>query len=237
MVTLCSLFFISTGKKTTAKECNDCDQISTAPGNADYSQMNCDCSCIGGLPVIVTSDNADTVKRNNKIDVWIDSGGEACPKYTWEIIGNGFHFGSVSGPNTAITNADSAILQIWADNNACGSAIITVRDCCGETSTISVREPDNGKWVLIEDIECGTLDNMPGAGTCHSDFYCIEGGFRYLDSWVAGTNMNTRWHSDGNCSKYSCTPYDQNYCYAPGYYPKFYHVGIHYKKKWRWDCQ
>ena len=101
---------------------------------------------------------------------------------------------------------------------------------------VSVREPISGRWVLIEEITCGTLENWPGNGTCHSDYYCIEGGYRYLDSWLAGTNMGYRWHPSGDCIKYPCTPYDRNYCYDPGFYPPFYHVGIHSKKMWRWDC-
>jgi hypothetical protein len=207
----------------------------TSAGSAGYTEeWRQTCDCDGGSPVIHLS--SDTVLRNNFIEAWVDSGNQACPTYTWTINGNGFYFYDTSGPTTASTGADSERIEIWADSAACGSAIITVTDKCGEKVTSSARQPNNGKWVLIEEITCGTVDSQPGSGNCNSDYYCTEGAYRYLDSWVAGTNMGTRWHPIGNCTKYPCTPYDRNYCYDPGYEPKFYHVGIQYKKKWIWDC-
>jgi len=231
-------FYMAIEGAVPAQDCQEETGASGTPtsaGNAGYTEewrQTCDCS--GRKPVICLS--GDILPRDNFIEAWVDSGNEACPDYTWIIIGNGFHFYNASGPTTATTGTDSERIEIWADSAACGSAIITVKDRCGEEATSSVRQPNNGKWVLIEEITCGTVDSMPGSGNCNSNYYCTEGAYRYLDSWVAGTNMGMRWHPIGDCTKYSCTPYDKNYCYDPGYYPKLYHVGIQYKKKWIWGC-
>jgi hypothetical protein len=207
----------------------------TFPGNAGYIEgWRQGCECNGVEPLIILSSH--TVTCNNYIEVWVDSGNQACPPYAWNLTGTGFHFNNQSGPETTTTDADYEKLEIWADSTACGSIIITVTDTCGIESTASVRQPDNGKWVLIEEITCGTVDSVPGSGTCHSNYYCTEGAYRCLDSWVAGTNMGTRWHPIIDCTKYPCTPYDKDYCKAAGFYHEFYHVGIHYKKKWIWDC-
>ena len=217
------------------QSCDEAIITSTEAGNRKIPPgWRSDCDCDDGTPVIFLS--SDKVERNNSIEVWVDSEGEACPAYTWTISGSGFHFNEISGPKTATTGADLERIELWADNSACGSAIITVTDACSKNMTASVREPIHGHWVLVEEITCGTVDAIPGQGNCRSDYYCTKGAYKYLDSWVAGTNMGTRWHPTGNCEKYPCTPYTRNYCYDPGYYPKFYHVGIQYKKKWKWNC-
>ena len=149
------------------------------------------------------------------------------PPYVWSVSGVGFSLTSSE------TNGLSNNLQ--AGSSACGPAQVNVIDAAHSSVTGYVR-CRNGRWVLIDDISCGTLDKVPGSGNCHSEFYCVDGKYRYMDSWVAGTCMSTRWHPTGDCQKYPCTPYTQNYCYASGYYPKFHHVGIHYKKRWEWVC-
>jgi len=148
----------------------------------------------------------------------------------------GFHFDDISGPEVTTTDGDWQALQVWADSTACGSAFITVTDGCGGVAEASIREPGYGRWVLVEEITCGTVDERAGSGNCQSHYSCIEGAYRYLDAYVAGTTMGLRWHPIGNCEKYRCTPYDRNYGYDPGYYPAFYHGGIYYKKMWRWEC-
>jgi hypothetical protein len=149
----------------------------TPSGDAVYTEeWRQTCDCDGGVPVIHLS--SDTVVRNNFIEVWVDSENQACAEYTWNISGSGFHFHNASGPTIARTEADSERVEVWADSTACGSAIITVTDKCGEEATSSARQPNNGKWFLIEDITCGTLDG--GTCDCHSNFYSTEGAYRYL---------------------------------------------------------
>jgi hypothetical protein len=175
----------------------------------------------------------DEIARKDYVNVWVDSEDRACPTYSWSVSGTGFHFDSASGPTTATTNADLEKLQLWADGTACGPATIIVTDLCEGNDEQYVR-CTNGHWVLVENISCGTLDCC--GGTCFSEFYCIQGKYRYMDSWVGGNLMGTRWHPAGNCVKYPCTPYTTDHCYDPGYYPPMYHVGIYSKKKWEWDC-
>jgi len=178
----------------------------------------------------------DKVSRGNSVQVWVDSNGHACPPYQWQVTGRGFHFESIAGPTTATSDGNGELLEVWADSTACGAAFITVGDGCGAVAEISIREPGYGRWVLVEEISCGTVDERPGSGNCQSHFSCIEGAYRYQDTYLAGTTMYIRWHPIGNCTKYPCTPYGSNYCYDPGYYFPFTHVGIYYKKMWRWDC-
>ncbi len=191
------------------------------------------CDCNGEKPAV--SSTGETVARNGFVTISIASGRATCGPYHWSVSGTGFHFDDVTGPTTATTDSDSETLQLWADDTACGSAEITVTDACNESGEISVRNPDHGHWVLVEDISCGTLDPDPGICDCTSVFECIEGGYKYQDAYIGGNRMN-RWHSNGTCSKYPCTPYDRDYCYCVGFYPKKYHVGMRWKKKWRWDC-
>ena len=171
--------------------------------------------------------NPDEIQPNTSAKVMVTGGS---PPLAWSVFGTGFSLEKVQGQDS-VDHERSKLLK--ASATACGTATISVTDKCGDSVTGYVR-CTNGQWVLIEDILCGTLDG--GACDCHSNYYCTQGGYRYLDSWLAGNLMGTRWHPTGNCTKYPCTPYDRDYCYCVGFYPKKYHVGIHYKKKWRWDC-
>jgi hypothetical protein len=186
--------------------------------------------------VLAVYSSADTVRRGNTIQVWLEADGHGCPPYQWQVSGRGFHFESTAGPTTATTDGDGEMLDVWAGSTACGAAVITVMDGCGAVAEVSIREPGHGRWVLVEEISCGTLRYTSGSGTCETHYSCIEGAYRYQDTYVAGTTMYTRWEPIGNCTKYPCTPYDRDYCHDAGFYYPFGHVGIYYKKKWRWDC-
>ena len=231
------VFYVLLSGLAVAEGCKDCDSgqgVSTISGNHVVPEgWVSECECEGYSPNVYTS--SETVTRNNHVDVWVDSGGLACPPYSWSASGTGFHFNSSTGPTTEETQGDLIELQLWADGMACGSAIITVTDTCGKSATASVRDPNHGLWVLVEEISCGTLDPDPDGCDCTSVFECIQGGYKYQDAYIGGNRMY-RWHPSGNCSKYSCTPYDRNYCYCVGYYPKKYHVGMRWKKKYIWGC-
>ncbi len=187
--------------------------FSTMPGSVQYDES---------WLLQWDPDNPDEIDRNSDVEIKVIGG---IPPYTWSVSGNGF--------NLSQSQSNSVSNTLNSDGTACGAATITVTACDG-TSVIGYVRCASGQWVLIENISCGTLDCC--GATCHSEFYCIQGKYRYMDSWVAGNLMGTRWHPTGNCEKYSCTPYTTDHCYDPGYYPPKYHVGIHYKKKWEWDC-
>lgn len=92
----------------------------------------------------------ETITRNEGIDLWcVLEGGAPCPPFTWTLSGTGFYFGSISGPTTAITHEELEIVELWADNTACGSAIISITDSCGVTGAGHVRG-DVGQWVTVE---------------------------------------------------------------------------------------
>jgi len=137
--------FVAMPSTALSGEVNQCAP-QTISGNYNEPEW-WNCVCPGGAPSIVLS--GDTVTRNNHVNVWVDSEGLACPPYEWEIeVGgeNGFHFNSSSGPHNETTESDLQVLELWADADACGSAIIKVTDRCGEVERTSVREPDHGHW-------------------------------------------------------------------------------------------
>ena len=167
--------------------------------------------------------NPEEVNPNSNVEIKVIGGK---PPYLWAVNEeNGFSL--EHGETSGLSNT------LHADSSACGTAEIIVNDDLGDVVTGYVR-CTTGQWVLVESITCGTLDCC--GATCHSEFYCIQGKYRYMDSWVAGNLMGDRWHPTGDCVKYSCTPYTTDHCYDPGYYPPLYHVGIHYKKMWEWGC-
>jgi hypothetical protein len=142
-IVISSIFFISTGKMTTAEECNDCNPISTEPGDADYSQINCECT--GVIPTIVAS--SDEIEPGHSITLHVDSGGLACPPFTWEVDDSSYSI-------TSETNADLENATLIANSGSCGgeysnsniAVTVTVTDSCEETDTIVIRNTE-GSWV------------------------------------------------------------------------------------------
>ena len=143
---------------------------------------------------------SDTVTRGTYTTVWVDSCGLACPPYDWSLGGTGFHFSTIAGPTTIRTNADSEAIELWADDTACGSTFITVTDACGEQTTISVREPNSGRWYLVEKEQCSYWQRD---WCCFC--YCVNtfeiGAYRYSNRWIG----------DKACqmSEETCGPYGE----------------------------
>ena len=145
------------------------DGLSTIPSRVNY------------LKVYVSS---DTVTSGNYVEAWIDSGGHECPSYSWSVSGDGFHFESISGPTAVMTTRESERVQIWADDNACGSAFITVSNGCSDEAETSVREPNNGSWVTISNEECV----VPGMGE-----YLYTLGHNYVYQVTKGGQRQIQW--------------------------------------------
>jgi RHS repeat-associated protein len=182
-------------------------------------------------PDIYTS--GDTVARNNYVDVWVDSGGSGCPPYNWTVSGAGFHFNSVSGSTTVTTSSDLETLQLWADDTACGSAIITVADSCGGNEKTSVREPNNGGWHLVDSERCSHWErDWCAYCTCEDTF--VIGAYMYHNVWMG----------DKACqmTEESCGPYGGgvdlrgNGCYVVGYYTPAYCGHFFGRSMWEWRC-
>ena len=73
-----SIFYVSTGIKITAKECNDCTPIPTPPGDANYCKMH---------PLKLASDIPDKITCGTPVIIKIVDG---IGPFTWQVTGNGF---------------------------------------------------------------------------------------------------------------------------------------------------
>ncbi len=163
---------------------------------------------------LVIDADFDTVDRNDYVEVWVDSGSLGCPPYNWSVAGTGFHFYDVNGPTTATTDNNSETLQLWADDTASGSATITVTDGCGGNEIASVREPNHGKWVLLEELTSWCDDGGADCeGSCsENNPGCRDGPAGWLTTIIIGKmRYNYRWPS---CRGDWYAPYDCN----PGAY-------------------
>lgn len=195
----------------------------------------------------------DKVGRESSVRIWVESDAHGCPPYHWQVRGSGFHFESVSGPTTSITDVDGEALQLWADNTACGSAFISVEDGCGGFAEASVREPNAGSWVLIEQEDCSGANYLPGNCFCRCGGTVIIGAYRYYSEWIGGTNMHIQYTGPlceaypeisfpADCristGGYLSPPAGTPVCSCAGFEPRFavsqQRPGV--KKKWRWDC-
>lgn len=221
------------GSHVFAQEDCQTGSFSTTQGNPQL---------IHGWQCKFTSDSeyislsSDTVDRSTYVTASLDSGNFACPPYTWSINGNGFHFNNDAGPQTEITSSITETLEIWADDTACGSAIIIVTDACGACGRTSVREPNNGYWDLIQDESCGVVGSCPiVCCTCYNCSSIAIGAYTYQDCWIGGTVPGR--YEDLGCGKWPyTTDLSGSKCSCPGYMISFYMFGMSSHRQWKWQC-
>ena len=209
-IILSSIFFINTGIKTTAEECNDCNQIATSPGDADHSRMNCDCS--GDIPTIIAS--SDEVAPGESITLYVDSGDLACPPYKWSVSDAAYSINSQS-------NKDLETVTLSASSGSCGdlygdeniNCTVTVIDACGAEDSISIKNTAEAPYTrLIE--TCGAMDGW-------HQTTCYEDGFKYI---VDHYNCNRPDTKHGTkCSDHPCCGCSSYYCEEGS-------------EKWGWGC-
>jgi hypothetical protein len=151
-----------------------------------------------------------TISRGEGIALWCVCGeGPLCPEYQWSVSGNGFHFDSSAGPTTGETQKQFEIIELWADNKACGTATVTVIDDCGKTDTAYIRGT-KGKWVEIDDAapcSCeieGALASYFGRYKSSIKSEYINGKYR----WVQINRMYTTSGASGGCPHSRCN----NFC-------------------------
>jgi hypothetical protein len=118
-----------------------------------YSNKGCEwqmfvscnpCECQGATPTIVASDS--TIDPGGSITLYVDSGGLACPPYTWEVDDASYQI-------TSETENDLENATLTANSGSCGGeyssdnivVTVTVIDNCGLTDTIKIRNTD-GDW-------------------------------------------------------------------------------------------
>lgn len=146
--------------------------------------LNEECKCDGGTPTIQASDT--TIAPGGSITVTVNSGGLACPPYTWTVAGTGYSIAP------ATTENDLETAQLTSAAGACGVgygayATVTVTDSCGVTDTAYIRN-SAGDWV-----EIGVYVDLPDGFPCMTPPPGCDGGADeyYEDNikrWVVGSD-------------------------------------------------
>ncbi len=112
---------------------------------------------LGNLQLITSADEVDPY---GFIEVWVDPQGLPFAPYHFSLAGTGFHFDSIDGPETVTIYDYQEVLDLWADDMACGPVEITVRDYHGRQATEYVRST-SGAWIT-KGHYCGVA-NEPSA--------------------------------------------------------------------------
>jgi hypothetical protein len=169
--------------------------------------VSCDeCECVGATPTIVAS--ASTIAPGGSITLYVDSGGLACPPYSWETD-------DIAYSITSETDNDLEEATLSASSGSCGGTYdndnivvtVTVTDNCGLTDTIKIRntEGDWGGYVY----DAGMCSFLSGATVTTS----VSGDKEYSLEWKVGSN-------DGECndSLPGCGTYSHSYAACVDYY-------------------
>jgi len=133
------------------------------------------CECIGTTPTIYAS--SLTIAPEGTITLYVDSGGTACPPYSWSVSGVGYTLDK----NTTENDLETVTLTAPASSGTCGTdydiyATVTVTDDCGVTDEIEIRNTA-GRWVI-----CYTFSQACSIASCQceddGDGYYIIGNHR-----------------------------------------------------------
>jgi hypothetical protein len=163
LIALSSILFINLGNKSTAQECNDCTPIPTPPGDSNYSKINCNCT--GAIPTIKAS--ASTIASGGSITLWVDSGGKACPDFTWSVSNAKYTLNKSKTTNdleTVTLRAASGTCSSTGYNNSNIYVTVTVTDKCGITRQAIIMNTTCGRWG--SDLGCSS-----GVGEAYSLSY------------------------------------------------------------------
>jgi hypothetical protein len=225
LVALSSILFINLGNKSTADECKDCDSkkplaVPTPPGNADYTKINCNCS--EATPTIKAS--ASTIAPGGSITLWVDSGGKACPDFTWSISSAKYTL------NKSKTTADFETVTMTAASGICSTTgydnsniyvTVTVMDRCEITNQIIILNTA-GHWKNIgstyarnamESDQCGAWGGSSPVSEEYSSYY-REGKYRWRLYHSSG--WSAWWNPVGCAAKLgSCWNKWESESYAP----------------------
>jgi hypothetical protein len=138
-IVISSIFFISTGRKTKAEECNDCNPIPTPPGDADYCKIN----------PLKFSSVQDEITCGTPVTIKI-TGGKA--PYLWQVSGNGFSISMINEREYSLS-CDSGCTCGEGENEAGAVASLMITDGCGTEVTSKIRNT-SGSWGAWQRI-CG----------------------------------------------------------------------------------
>jgi hypothetical protein len=161
-------------------------------------------SCFQGFSTIPGSvkyafkwapDNPDEIARNSDVAIKVIGG---IQPYIWSVSGNGFSLSQ--SQTTGLSNI------IIADGAACGPAIITVTDYCGDVATGYVRCTEGSQWKLHTANTCV----ISGDGNCtwDSPFNKCEliNGIRKQVQWTRYMGGGCCW-ADEETALYMCLTY------------------------------
>ena len=118
-------------------------------------------------PFEYAPNNPEEIDRNSSVTISVIGG---TPPYSWSVSGTGFHFESVTGPTTITIGLK--VVQLWADDIACGSATITITDSAGQTATGYVR-CSTGQWTYMGYCQSALIGDTYGCDV-HSGPFLIE---------------------------------------------------------------
>ncbi|MBW1855588.1 MAG: hypothetical protein JRJ00_13070 [Deltaproteobacteria bacterium] len=85
LLTILVLFSFQTNTISAQEGCNGSMSIPTSPGDADYSNMICECS--GVTPCIVEGDSGVTIVPGSSVALTVEEG---CHPFTWQVSGTGY---------------------------------------------------------------------------------------------------------------------------------------------------
>lgn len=182
--------------------------------------------------------SAETIVRENTCPVAVNEGGGG--PYSWSVAGTGFSIPS---------NTDELTNTLSADETACGTATITVTDCCGAAVTGYVR-CTTGRWNTIVG-NCGASNcpqESPIGDTTFS--YYVDGYQRWIVFEVSlaqrcvETTCNSVWlttsaacgeHPPPCGSPMECAQAQGSWC-PPGGHPSYTVEYFNRYKYQEWEC-
>jgi len=133
-------FHLCLNSPVLAEDCadkKDVTQTPTRPGNAEYAgNWRNQCG-----PTIYDDDDDDMIGSGDSVNLWVDSGGAACPPYTWSTSSAGW---SLDSSTTGDDLETVTLILIETPGKTCGTdfdvySTVTVTDNCGVTDDITIR--------------------------------------------------------------------------------------------------
>lgn len=168
---------------------NKVKKVGSCSATIEFTDCEEECECVGAIPTVYAT--GDEVAAGGTQTLWVNSGGTACPTYSWAVDKAGY---SIS-PTT--TENDFDMVTLSADAAGCGGGFdpyvtVTATDACGVSSSYLIRRTGTGEaWGALVDL-CGSFC---ASKVCYGAPIGIE---RYVFSW--GTS--TPYKYDADCQVY-----------------------------------
>jgi len=215
-----------------AEDCADKEgvtQTPTPPGNAEYAG-----NWRNQYGPTIYDD--DMIGSGGSVNLWVDSGGAACPPYTWSTSSAGW---SLDSSTTGDDLETVTLSLINTGGKTCGTdydvyGTVTVTDDCGETDDITIRY-SGGTWALVEQ----KYSHFPGCSgatyNCTGDVYGPVELLEGYKKWILSiTVYEYQRHYPYGCN---CTDMDkwssmnwENATYPPSISPSSFYFDYLYSE-------